>query len=247
MWADPLGFVGVWSILKPAAGDFNFYALSPLISVILFALAMILTRTKCRNEHPLILSLALNISFVMVGLLASLLILPLGQADTGATARSFLVGSWTAMGFGEWAAMTLLAMSILIGSIGAAIAYQTGPSSIVATCDFAYVGFAAVWGLVFFGEVTDRIALLGMLMIIGTGILTVRKRRLWIRAHFSLQSLDIEMAAHRSKIGSDRSIHPRPVRFEALCRLPGLSLSKHIGSSSQASVAGHEKGRSAAA
>ncbi len=170
-----LGFAGVLLILKPAAGDFNFYALLPLISAILFALAMILTRTKCRDENPLILSLALNISFVLVGLLASLLILPLSVFDIDATQRSFLAGAWTPMGLNEWMAMTLLATSILVGSIGAAIAYQTGPSSIIATYDFAYVGFASIWGLIFFGEIPDAIALVGMTMIVGAGILSVRR------------------------------------------------------------------------
>lgn len=170
-----LGFVGVLLILKPAAGDFNFYALLPLISAMLFALAMILTRTKCQDENPLILSLALNVSFIVVGLVASLLILPMGEVNSGESARSFLVGPWTPMGTIEWMAMTLLAVAILVGSVGAAIAYQTGPSSIVATYDFAYVGFASVWGLIFFDEVPDVIALLGMLMIVGAGFLTVRR------------------------------------------------------------------------
>lgn len=170
-----LGFIGVLLILKPAAGDFNVYALLPLVSAILFALAMILTRTKCRNEHPLILSLALNISFVVVGLVASLLILLMSETDPGAPARSFLVGSWTSMGLNEWMAMSLLATSILIGSIGAAIAYQRGPSSLVATYDFAYVGFASIWGLVFFDEIPDAVALVGMITIVGAGILSVRR------------------------------------------------------------------------
>ena len=170
-----LGFVGVLLILKPAADGFNLYALLPLISAILFALSMILTRTKCRSENPLILSLALNVSFIVVGLLATLLILPIGEAGLGNAKHSFLLGSWTPMGTNEWTAMALLAISILVGSIGAAIAYQTGPSSIVATFDFAYVGFASIWGLIFFGEIPDSIALAGMIMIVVAGILSVRR------------------------------------------------------------------------
>lgn len=171
-----LGFLGVLLILKPVAGDFNVYGLLPLISAILFALAMILTRTKCRDENPLILSLTLNISFIVVGLVVSLLVLPLIGTDPDASpSGSFLNAPWTPMGSNEWAAMTLLALAILVGSVGAAIAYQAGPSSIVATFDFAYVGFACVWGLLFFGEVPDTIALLGMLMIVGAGVLTVRR------------------------------------------------------------------------
>ncbi len=170
-----LGFVGVLLILKPAAGDFNSYVLLPLISAILFALAMLLTRTKCREEDPLILSLALNTSFIVIGIVASLLILPMGEADLGAPTHSFLVGSWTPMGLSEWMAMALLAGSILIGSIGAAIAYQTGPSSIVATFDFAYVGFASIWGLIFFDEFPDGVALVGIVLIVVAGIISMRR------------------------------------------------------------------------
>ncbi|MEM8950298.1 MAG: DMT family transporter [Pseudomonadota bacterium] len=53
-----LGFVGTVFILKPAADAFNLYALLPLAAAMLYALAMILTRTKCRDEHPLVLSAA---------------------------------------------------------------------------------------------------------------------------------------------------------------------------------------------
>jgi len=170
------GFVGVLLILKPTASGFNAFALLPLISAVLFALSMILTRTKCRNEDPLILSFALNISFIVVGVLASLSILPFLDPGQTAPGSSFLIGPWTGMGRNEWLAMALLAAAILVGSIGAAIAYQKGPSSIVATFDFAYVGFASIWGLAFFDEVPDAIALAGMMMIVGAGILTLRPR-----------------------------------------------------------------------
>lgn len=173
--AISLGFIGVVLILKPAAGDFNFHALLPLISAILFALSMILTRTKCRDENPLVLSMALNISFIVIGLVASLLVLPIKGLGLDLSAYTFLVGPWTTMGTNEWIAIALLATAILVGSVGAAVAYQTGPSSIVATFDFAYVGFASIWGLIFFGEFPDAMALVGMIMIVGAGILSVRR------------------------------------------------------------------------
>ena len=62
-----LGFVGVLLILKPQGVDFNLYALLPLNSAVLYAFAMILTRTKCRDESPLVLSLSLNVTFIVIG------------------------------------------------------------------------------------------------------------------------------------------------------------------------------------
>ena len=74
-----IGFLGVLLILRPGAGDFNAYAILPLISAMLYAGAMILTRSRCRTLDPIVLSLALNIGFVVVGGLAAAAILVMPQ------------------------------------------------------------------------------------------------------------------------------------------------------------------------
>jgi len=163
------GFLGILLILRPGAEAFSAYALLPLLSAMLYALAMILTRTKCRAEHPFTLSLALNLCFIGVGLAATLLVGAFGPERDG-----FLLAPWTPMGSHEWLAMALLAAAVLVGSVGAAIAYQSGPPSVVGTFDFAYVGFAVVWGLLFFGEAPDGLTVAGMVMIVLAGILSLR-------------------------------------------------------------------------
>ncbi len=167
-----LGFAGVLLILKPATTGFSVYALLPLIAAILYALAMILTRTKCREEHPLVLSLSLNVTFIAVGLLATAGTSVIG---TGTNDAPFLLGHWTAMGGSEWLVMSLLVFAIIVGSVGAAIAYQAGPPATVATFDFSYVGFASLWGIVMFGEAPDIVTISGMFMIVIAGILSVRR------------------------------------------------------------------------
>ena len=170
-----LGFVGVLLILKPEAEGFNGYALLPLISAVLYALAMILTRTKCREEHPLVLSLGLNVSFVVIGLVATFLIAIVGAPADDARITSFLFGEWSAMGATEWLSMALLAAAVIIGSVGAALAYQVGPPATVATFDFAYVGLAGIWGIVFFAEVLDAVTIAGMVLIVAAGVLALRR------------------------------------------------------------------------
>ena len=170
--AVALGFIGVALILKPWQGTFNVYALLPLLAAVLYALAMILTRTKCRAEHPLVLSGALNITFIGVGLTATGLLAVTGGAADG---DRFLWGEWGSLGPQEIIAIAVLAIAILIGSIGAAIAYQSGPASIVATFDFAYVGFAVLWGLILFAEVPTQSALVGMALIVVAGVIAVRR------------------------------------------------------------------------
>ena len=166
-----LGFAGVLLILKPQAGGFSGYALLPLSSAIFYALAMILTRSKCRDEHPFVLSLGLNVSFVVVGLLATALTTIVPSSD----GSSFLTGTWSPMGAMQWLAMALLGVAVIIGSVGAAIAYQVGPPATVAAFDFAYVGFAALWGILGFNEMPDALTLGGMALIVVAGLLAVRR------------------------------------------------------------------------
>ena len=166
-----IGFLGVFLILRPSAGDFNWYVLLPLLSAILYAFAMILTRTKCRDVHPLMLSLALNFCFVFVGFVVAGLI----NIIPDESRQGFLLAEWVELGVSQWTTMFLLALAIIVGSVGAAVAYQNGPSSIVGTFDFAYVAFAVVWGIVIFDEFPDALSLAGMSLIVLAGIISVRQ------------------------------------------------------------------------
>lgn len=170
-WAGvALGFLGILLVLRPGGEAFEWAALLPLFSAILYALAMILTRTKCRDEHPATLALGLNVTFILVGGIGLLigLFVPMDAAG-------FLSTDWTAMGMREWRSTAILAGLILVASVGTAIAYQAAPASTVGTFDFAYVGFALVWGALFFGERPDAAAICGIALIVAAGVLAVRR------------------------------------------------------------------------
>jgi drug/metabolite transporter (DMT)-like permease len=164
-----IGFLGVLLILRPTAGDFNAYALLPLIAAALYAYAMILTRTKCAETNPVMLAIGLNVAFIIAGGTATIALMLIPDQTEG-----YLSASWSPMGHSDWLIMGVLAVSILIGSLGAALAYQNGPPSIIGTFDFAYVGFAFLWGLLFFGERPDAISIIGVCFIAIAGYLALR-------------------------------------------------------------------------
>ena len=174
-FAIALGFIGVLVMLRPHSSGLNPYALLPIVAAILYALAMIMTRTKCRRENPMVLSLALNMTLIVVGASASLFIAIFEPTESLVTANPFLFGDWTPMGTMEWLAVGLLAVLITIGSVGAAIAYQAGPSSVVATFDYFYLVFAVLWGFLLFSEIPDMITVLGIAMIATAGLMAVRR------------------------------------------------------------------------
>lgn len=170
-WAGVvLGFLGILLVLRPGGDSFQWAALLPILAAVLYAAAMILTRTKCLNEHPASLALGLNATFILLGAAGLVFGALLGLETT-----RFLTISWVAMSIEEWRNMSILAVLILVASVGTAVAYQSAPASTVGTFDFAYVGFALIWGTVFFDERPDAGAMTGIALIVIAGVLAVRR------------------------------------------------------------------------
>jgi len=174
-WAAILiGFIGVLVILRPGTDTFSSLTLLPIASAVFYALAAIVTRTRCNRESPLVLSLALNISFMAIGIIASAAIAIFDSASRQAAAYLFFLGHWTAMDGRDWGTILLLAALIVAVSSGVAKAYQSGPPAIIAAFDYAYLVFAALWSFVIFSDVPDTATIIGMLLIAGAGVLVLR-------------------------------------------------------------------------
>ncbi|MEM6896493.1 MAG: DMT family transporter, partial [Pseudomonadota bacterium] len=166
--AVALGFLGVIFILKPTGAGANAYALLPLLAAAFYAAAMVITRAKCRDDGPLMLAFLLHCTFVVVGVAGVLLAPALGLSG-------FLSASWTAMDAQDWLAMGVLAALALLGSIFAAIAYQSASPALVGTVDFSYIVFATIWGGLLFAEIPDALSSLGIALILVAGVTMARR------------------------------------------------------------------------
>ena len=165
-WAGVLiGFLGVAAIVRPGTDAFSWFTILPLLCAAFYALAMVLTRSKCRDEAPLALGLALHVCFVATGLIATAFLAALGLASETKAAFPFLLGDWMPMGAAEWGVMVLLGVLSAAYFAGVARAYQIAPPPIIATFDYAYLISAALWGYVFFAETPGPLTIGGMILI----------------------------------------------------------------------------------
>lgn len=164
VFALSLGFVGVVLILRPDTTGFAATVLLPLLAAFLYACAMVLTARKCHNDDPFALALALNVAFIVAGLVLGLFA---GQEG------SFVLGPWQQLDHTLIGVVAALSIVILIGSVGAAIAYQNGPPATIAAFDYSYLVFSIGWGLLFFGELPGLIALAGIAMIVIAGFFSI--------------------------------------------------------------------------
>ncbi|WP_052261909.1 DMT family transporter [Leisingera sp. ANG-M1] len=169
--AITLGFLGVLAILRPAADVFDALSLIPMLAAFLYAVAAVMTRAKCATENPATLALWLNAALLVFGLLATVAIHSLPPAEL--PDYPFLFGGWSAMTKKSWGIIAVLAVLIIVVSIGLARAYQSPKPEVIAAFDYSYLIFAAFWGFVFFGERPDMTTLLGMLLVLAAGLLSL--------------------------------------------------------------------------
>ncbi len=168
-----LGFLGVLITIKPNKEGFDIFTLLPLCSALFFAFAMIITRVKLQSEHPYILTINLQICFLLAGLVGTgiVAIYPWhGTTDQFA----FFTSSWRSLNTIECVVIFILAVAITVGNILTSIAYQKGKASVIGTLSFAYIPFIAIWGFIFLGEVPEISTFLGMIMISIAGFIVVR-------------------------------------------------------------------------
>lgn len=166
-----LGFVGVVIILKPGTDAFSWFTLLPLLGAVFLALAMLVTREKCQEESPLMISFSQLVGFFVAGLagLVWFSIFPT-EADLQSTS-SFVFSGWRDMLLSHWGLMAFTAILAIGIFSGIGKAYQIAPPAIVAVFDYVYLLSAAIWGFVFFSEIPGFATVLGMATITVAGAL----------------------------------------------------------------------------
>ncbi|MDE3237414.1 MAG: DMT family transporter [Paracoccaceae bacterium] len=146
-----VAFIGALIIIRPGSSVFSLAALLPLAAATCFAGYALITRYIGARE-PVWTAL---IYATMIG---------------SATTTALLPGVWQPIAWGD------LPIFVLIGSLGVVAqvfmirAYSLAEASVIAPFGQADLIFAAMLGLVFFGEFPDGWTIVGALVIAGAGL-----------------------------------------------------------------------------
>ncbi|MDX8350464.1 DMT family transporter [Cognatiyoonia sp. IB215446] len=170
-----IGFAGVIVLLQPGTDAFSVWALLPIFGAVSYALAHIITRTKCQGVPLAALSLAQNSAMLCAGLVVSLILLLSEPGSAFVRDYPYIFGLWSPVGIDDWMVLSVLAgFAILLGMMLAG-AYKAAPPSIVATFEYSYLVFVAAWDVLFFGLVLGVSTLGGMALIVLAGLLVLRR------------------------------------------------------------------------
>ncbi|MDF1791663.1 MAG: DMT family transporter [Thalassobaculaceae bacterium] len=204
-WAAvAIGFGGVLLVLRPDAGTVSPAALLPLLAALLYALAGVITWRWCREEEPLGMALNLNCCLGLAGTGAvlglALLGLPTGE-------HLFLLSVWPDLGTKDWMLVGLLGLFMAIIATAVAKAYQLAPAPVVGVFDNAYLVFATLWAVLFFGEIPSVSGGLGVALIGGSAVLASLPQRTSVRPRSRRRGGACETAPLDPDANQDQAAH----------------------------------------
>ncbi len=157
-----IGFVGVGLILQPTLNGNQLGAgLVGLLSGMLSALAYLQVAALGRLGEP-------EVRVVFFFSLGSVLVGGLGMVYTGFTAHHWQSGAWL-LGVGLLATAAQWALTR---------AYAQGRSLVNASLQYLGIAYSFVYGVVIFHDPVTPLALIGMLLVVGAGLLATLMRPL---------------------------------------------------------------------
>lgn len=154
-----VGFCGILIIVRPGPEGFNSWALLPLFSVVLVTIRELSTRFIAPATNSAVVTLVTQVMVtVACGLLSATEVwLPM-----------------TAMQFGL---IVVAGLSCIFGVQFSIDAMRHGDISLVAQFRYATIPFAILLGWVIWGDVPDIVTLLGIAVVVGSGIYIFYRER----------------------------------------------------------------------
>ncbi|MEM6985085.1 MAG: DMT family transporter [Pseudomonadota bacterium] len=172
MLAVLLGFVGALLIVQPSFTQVGAPALLPIAAAFAFALYLILTR----NLGAFVSPLAMQFYAGLAGVVVMTAVLMLGAAG--------VVVAWLPVwpSLGDWLWLALLGAIASFGHFLVVLAFARAPAATLAPFQYLEIITATVLGFLIFGDLPGGIAVVGMMIVIGSGLYIAWRERVLGRA-----------------------------------------------------------------
>lgn len=159
MTAIAIGFCGMLLILRPGADGFTIWSLYALCAVLAVTLRDLVTRKLSRDVPSMAITLVVSISVMVFSGVASL---ANPWVSVSATNAWMIVGS---------------SFCILAGYFFSIQVMRTGDVGFTAPFRYTSLVFALLAGWLLFGEWPHVVTLLGVTIVVGTGLFTLFRER----------------------------------------------------------------------
>ena len=177
-----IGMVGVLIILRPGTEAFKLAALLPMAAAFGYAALHMLTRHIGKTESALTMSFYIQATFILVcigfGLFASD-----GRYATGDSgALNFLFRAWAPLARDDWPVFFAIGFASAFGGYFISQAYRISEAAYVAPFEYFALPLSIFWGVIIFSEIPGLPVIVGILLVIASGLYVVWREAVKKRA-----------------------------------------------------------------
>jgi drug/metabolite transporter (DMT)-like permease len=165
-----IGFVGVLLIVRPGSVTFNLGSVFVLISVLFYALTVMITRKLQANDSTATMAYYSSLVYLVAALVLAPLPIIVGEVPNAHPSIAFLIRAWSMPTLLDWAIMSGLGLVWAGWMYFMSRAYSVAPASVIAPFEYVSLPINIMWGFVIWQEIPTWMTLAGAFLTLFSGI-----------------------------------------------------------------------------
>lgn len=175
-WAAVMaGFGGVIVMIRPGMGSVDPVAFLALAAAFCYAAMILMTRRLGASERPTSMLFYTTVSFLCFSIVIGAVLGDGGFDNASHAAASFLLRAWTWPAGIDLAMMAACGLTFSVGIYCLSSAYSMAPPGTVTPFEYTAILWAVIWGFMIWREVPDSLTLLGMIIVVASGLYVVHR------------------------------------------------------------------------
>ncbi len=165
-----VGFAGILLIVKPGSTNFNEGSLFVLISVLFYALTVILTRKMNATDSSATMAYFSSWVYLIAAFITSPLAAAVGEIPNAHPSIAFLFHAWTMPTTLDLFIMSGLGIIWAIWMYFVTRAYSVAQASVIAPFEYASLPISIMWGFLFWHEIPAFTTIAGAILTLLSGM-----------------------------------------------------------------------------
>jgi len=172
-----VGFMGVLFIVRPGSATFNMGSIFILISVLFYALSVMITRKLQTTDSSATMAYYSSLVYLVAAFILAPLAIVVGEIPDAHPSIAFLFRAWAMPTLLDWVIMSGLGLVWAGGMYCMARAYSLALASVAAPFEYVSLPISVMWGFVIWQEIPTLTTLAGAFLTLFSGMYVLYRER----------------------------------------------------------------------
>jgi len=172
-----VGFLGVLLIVRPGTATFNLGSIFVLISVLFYALTVIVTRKLQTDDSSATMAYYSSSVYLVLAVLLAPLPALVGKLSNPHPSIAFLLRAWSMPTFLDWVIMSGLGLIWAGWMYLMSRAYSLAQASVAAPFEYVSLPINIMWGFLIWREIPTWMTLAGAFLTLASGMYVLYRDR----------------------------------------------------------------------